>query len=372
MTIALLLTGREWGKAAGRWRQPHRATFFFGMTFLFVLAVILVLVGGTWREARYLLLVQPFWLLCGAAGMVQTGDWLTARMGERFRAPARRLWLAALTLLCAVLLWPGAQVAMTTQVEGYDRVLAQVAARRLPPELVLSPQPPACAFMLGRCDYYAIQRGYEEFVIAPSPGGLLVDRWTGSLLLNDEAMLRRLLEVETGLWFVTDSFRLATRYEADFLRTVIANFSPAVSEQGVLALHAAGLAEPAFTHAGEHAPPLAFGPLALTGVAWSEPLPGSPLHVELTWQATAPIDRQYNSSLRLVAADGTVLAQQDGPPAGGIIPTNLFFEQPLPDFKQLALPAALPPGPLQLELVLYDVATVAATGSPQVVAVIGE
>ena len=372
MAVAFLLASREWGKAGGEWRQLHRATFFFGMTFLFVLAVILVLVGGTWREARYLLLVQPFWLLCGAAGMVQVGDWLAARLEERFRPAARRLWLGVLTLACAALLWPGAQVAMTTQVEGYDRVLAQVAARRQPAELILSPQPPACAFVLGRCDFYAIQRGYEEFVISQPPGGALVDRWTGSLLLNDEAALRRLLQAETGLWFVTDSFRLATRYEADFLRTVIANFSPAVSEQGVLALHATGVSEPDLVHAAEHAPPLVFGPLALTGVAWSEPVPGGRLNVELSWQATAPVDRQYNSSLRLVAADGSVLAQQDGPPAGGIIPTNLFFEQPLPDFKQLALPEELPAGPLHLELVLYGVETVEATGPSQVVAVIRE
>jgi hypothetical protein len=139
-----------------------------------------------------------------------------------------------------------------------------------------------------------------------------------------------------------------------------------------LALHATGVSEPDLVHAAEHAPPLAFGPLALTGVAWSEPVPGGRLNVELSWQATAPVDRQYNSSLRLVAADGTVLAQQDGPPAGGIIPTNLFFEQPLPDFKQLALPEALPAGPLHLELVLYGVETVEATGPPQVVAVIRE
>ena len=81
----------------------------------------------------------------------------------------------------------------------------------------------------------------------------------------------------------------------------------------------------------------------------------------------APIDRQINTSFRLVDGQGQVVAQQDGPPARGIIPTNLFFATPLPDSKTLALPANLAPGQYQLQVVAYDVDTVAPLSEPLVV-----
>ncbi len=90
----------------------------------------------------------------------------------------------------------------------------------------------------------------------------------------------------------------------------------------------------------------------------------------LTWQATAPIDTQLNTSLRLVAPDGTTVAQQDGPPARGILPTNLFFDAPLPDPKTLALPADLAPGDYALQVVVYAVAGGAVEAGPLEIGVV--
>ena len=70
---------------------------------------------------------------------------------------------------------------------------------------------------------------------------------------------------------------------------------------------------------------------------------------------------------RAIDAAGNVVAQQDGPPARGIIPTNLFFDTPLPDSKALALPADLAPGDYQLQVVAYEVETVTPVGEPLVV-----
>ena len=66
-------------------------------------------------------------------------------------------------------------------------------------------------------------------------------------------------------------------------------------------------------------------------------------------------------------AAGNVVAQQDGPPAAGILPTNLFFGTPLPDSKPLSLPADLPPGEYQLQVVAYAVETVTPVGEPLLV-----
>src|SRR5690606_7292977 len=112
----------------GGWRiagidRFHQATLFFAWNFGFVLIFILTLVGGQWRETRYLFLVQTCWLLVGAAGMT----WLVDAV---LRRPAWR-W-AATAAVGALLLWLGwapANAVLARQVEGYDRAFEYVAAQ---------------------------------------------------------------------------------------------------------------------------------------------------------------------------------------------------------------------------------------------------
>jgi 4-amino-4-deoxy-L-arabinose transferase-like glycosyltransferase len=349
--------------ARGSWRpinleRFHQATLFFALQFVFVLLFILTLVGGQWRETRYLFLVQPVWLLGGAAGLV----WLIDRLLAR--EPARWVATAGLSVLVIWLGWQPATAVLERQVEGYDRAFAYVAAQRQPGDVVMTPQPPACAFVLGApCDYYAVQRAYEEFVIAKD--GVLVDRWSGATLLNDAGQLAEVIRHAPRVWLVTDAFRLATRYDGDFQRTVVEQFDPVFQERGVTALLAEGWRTlPVYTQAHGLDAPLAFGRLGLTGWKAGIATPGQPLPVALTWQATAPIDRQLNTSLRLTSAEGATVAQQDGPPARGIIPTNLFFDASLPDLKILDLPAGLPAARYRLEVVVYDVASGAVEAGP--------
>jgi hypothetical protein len=353
----------------------HQATLFFALQFVFMLAFILLFVGGQWRETRYLFLVQPAWLLVGAAGAVWAIDWLVDRFTWRASAPQAWRWAATamVALLLAFSLWQPAQAVLGRQVEGYDKVLAYVAQQRQPGDVVMSPQPPACAFVLGPCDYYAVQKVYEEFVVPRglAPGGEPVDRWSGARLLDDAAVLEQVIREAPAVWFVTDRFRLATRYDEAFLRTVVEQFDISFEERGVLALRAHGWREPPAMGVAEALPtPLAAGPLSLTRWAHSAAVPGQDLAVTLTWQATAPIERQINTSFRLADAAGKVVAQQDGPPARGIIPTNLFFATPLPDTKTLSLPADLAPGEYQLQVIAYEVDTVTPVGEPLLVGVV--
>lgn len=350
----------------------HQATLFFALQFWFMLAFILLFVGGQWRETRYLFLVQPAWLLVGAAGAVWALDWLGGRFTATAGAAHAWRWgsAAAAALLLGLSLWQPAQAVLSRQVEGYDKVLAYVAERRQAEDVVMSPQPPACAFVLGPCDYYAVQKVYEEFVVPQGlrRGGPLVDRWSGARLLDDAVALAEVIRTAPAVWLVTDRFRLGTRYDEAFLRTVIEQFDISYEERGVLALRAQGWrAPPAMVVDEALAQPLAAGPLAVTRWAHSAAVAGQGLAVTLTWQAAGSIDRQINTSFRLVDAAGSVVAQQDGPPARGIIPTNLFFGTPLPDSKTLVLPADLPPGEYQLQVVAYDVETVAPVGEPIVV-----
>ncbi len=268
--------------------------------------------------------------------------------------------------MALIVAWPGVQSILSQQVEGYDLVLDYVAANRGADDLVLSPQPPACALVLGPCDGYAIQRGYAEFVVPKE--GMLVDRWSGAPLVNETAQLDALIDAGAPVWFVADSFRLATRYDADYVRTIVEQFDVAFSARGVLALKADGRrAWPEPVEVVTFAAPQHFGPLALVGYERGNAVPGQELPVTLLWTSTLPVDTQYNTSLRFVAPNGTTVAQQDGPPARGVIPTTLIFDQPIPDYKTLVLPDEFRPGEYRLELVVYDVATVTPLTDPQVV-----
>jgi len=337
--------------------RSQQATLFFALQFLFVLSVILALVGTSWREGRYLFLVQPLWLLTGAAGAI----WLLDRLLGSPRWSG--VGTVVLTGLIFALLLPKASAVLEQQVEGYDQALAYLVEARQPGDVVLSPQPPACALALGACDYYALQRGYEEFVIQRD--GVLIDRWTGSKLLNTTQQLEAALRRAPHTWLITDSFRLATRYEADFVRMVVEQFDLAFEERGVMVLRADGWRDRSIPETTTTLdPPQLLAPLALTGWERTVAAPGADLHVTLFWQSTQTIDRQINTSLRLVASDGTVVTAQDGPPARGLIPTLLIFDQPVPDLKTLALPATVATGRYRLEISAYDVATVTHVGPP--------
>jgi len=355
--VVALLTLPKVGWRLSQLPRSQQATLFFALQFLFVLGVILALVGTSWREGRYLFLVQPLWLLTGAAGAI----WLLDQLLVNLRWSA--VGTVALTGLIVVSLFPSANAVLGQQVEGYDQALAYLVEARQPGDFVLSPQPPACALALGACDYYALQRGYEEFVIPRD--GVLIDRWTGAELLNTTAQLEAALRRAPHTWLITDSFRLATRYEADFVRMVVEQFDLAFEERGVMVLRAAGWRDRAMPETTTTLdPPQLWAPLSLTGWERTAVTPGADLHVTLFWQSTQTIDRQINTSLRLVANDGTVVTAQDGPPARGLIPTLLIFDQPVPDLKTLALPASLAAGRYRLEISAYDVATVTPVGPP--------
>lgn len=83
--------------------------------------------------------------------------------------------------------------------------------------------------------------------------------------------------------------------------------------------------------------------------------PGGVLQARLTWRADAAPQRPYKVFLHLIDADGRLVAQRDGEPAGGSRPTTSWEPgEPITDNYGLLLPADLPPGDYALRLGLYD------------------
>lgn len=85
---------------------------------------------------------------------------------------------------------------------------------------------------------------------------------------------------------------------------------------------------------------------------------GTPLLLSLTWEADAAPGRDLAVSVQLIDSRGQVVAQQDGPPAGGAQPTSTWAAGTrVEDRRALLIPLGTPPGRYRLALVLYDPAT---------------
>ena len=99
--------------------------------------------------------------------------------------------------------------------------------------------------------------------------------------------------------------------------------------------------------------------IQLVSVKVAESVPaGQILPVEIDW---APLQRpsaDYTNFLQLLAADGSLVAQHDGPPYGGYAPTSTWAPgEQIPDRHGLALPADLPPATYGLVAGVYDPVT---------------
>jgi 4-amino-4-deoxy-L-arabinose transferase-like glycosyltransferase len=120
----------------------------------------------------------------------------------------------------------------------------------------------------------------------------------------------------------------------------------------------------------EHRQEAAFGPaIALAGydLAPQPAAPGSTLAVTLTWHALDTPQGNYHSFVHLLDASGTIVAQDDGPPGKGSLPTLGWLPgEYLVDGHALSLPADLPAGQYRLAVGLYDPVTFRRPAEPTV------
>lgn len=103
------------------------------------------------------------------------------------------------------------------------------------------------------------------------------------------------------------------------------------------------------------------GQIALLGsnlAPQEQAVPGTPLTVEVVWQAIRQPDKDYTGFVQLLNAQGQLVAQQDQPLTNNFLPATRW--QPgltVTDTYQIALPTDLAPGAYQVIVGLYDPAT---------------
>jgi hypothetical protein len=104
--------------------------------------------------------------------------------------------------------------------------------------------------------------------------------------------------------------------------------------------------------------------LRLAGYQISNPLlPTSSLEVVLYWHVLAPMNTDYTVSVRVVAPDGTWLAQHDSWPGGGLLPTSQLRQG---DYVKDIHTLELPPGATvdRVQVVVYDAESGGPLGAP--------
>ena len=93
--------------------------------------------------------------------------------------------------------------------------------------------------------------------------------------------------------------------------------------------------------------------------------PGSHVEVRLHWHAVDTPEANYHSFVHLLDAEGEILAQHDGIPGEGGLPTLGWLPgEYVVDAHSLYLPAGLPPGEYRLSVGLYDPVSEQRPGEP--------
>ncbi|MCZ7567186.1 MAG: glycosyltransferase family 39 protein [Ardenticatenaceae bacterium] len=364
--LALLWGGRRALASSHRRAGRLDALLLAELLLWLPLIAMVVSAGPAWRDQRYLFILIPSLALLGAALVERLlAHWgPLPRGGGASASPGiQRVWLPSLTTLVALVLpfvffARPAAATVESQVEGYDLAFRYIQSQRQPGDAIISPQPPACAVYFGPCQGYAISSGWEAFVVRRD--GQFIDRWTGAPLIRNQAELRAMLERWPRIWMVLDSLRAATRYDPRLIGDLARLGTVAWTGRGVLVLRLDGWQEPpAFSVHGEPAARFEGG-AELVAFDFAPPS-AEDLHerlmpLQLHWTAAAPLAAS-TVFVHLTAADHTLVAQDDGLPARGLLPTFLWGdEHPVPDPHVLTIPAGAA-GWHRLTAGLYDSTT---------------
>lgn len=365
LVLLIAITRKVRRRTAAEALEPDlRSLLFLYIIFGATVFEMVFLVGPTWRDVRYIFMVAPLWLLVASWMTVFAATWLPrvvertrlAWLWDRSKAEPISWPLTCLLVAGAFLLFvPAAHAAVTKQEWGYDLAFEYLQEHWREGDTVLTTVPFACELYLPQCDYYASGRAYEEYVFETE--GILLDRWVGAELLDSATRLDKVLRNSSRTWFVVDGWRLAARFDLDFIRTVAEQMEVVHEVQGVRVLLAERYRTPTEPEIAGSVEVNFADQIKLVGYELSTDSldPESELTLTLYWEALRPIDEQYTVFVHLRGPDGSGVAQSDSPPLENLYPTTYWSEGvTVPDPRVLSTAADVDPGRYRLEVGLYN------------------
>jgi hypothetical protein len=356
--------------AARAWRRGDRASGYLLLypLCLATLALMLTVIGQTWKDPRYLFMLLPAFFILASAAAVD----LLVLVKALPQVPVG-IKIAGTIALVALLLVPPIPEALDTTgklEEGYGPTLAYVRSHWQPGDQVAGWAVPAIAVELGQVDHFAIQIGHEEFLMQKD--GRWVDRWIGAPLMDSVEGLEAALDEPGRLWFLTDEFRFRARYTPEFAQAIWDRMEPVFRYHNAMAFVEDPVEESTrncLTTDDEtpcvqtyHRDVQASFEEGMDLIGYDlEPAdlrPGDTVKLTLYWQARAWAGAPYTTFVHLLDPTGRNVAQADGPPFDGLHPTNHWLPgERLRDERYLTLPEDAPPGRYLLEVGWYDPAT---------------
>jgi 4-amino-4-deoxy-L-arabinose transferase-like glycosyltransferase len=341
----------------------HRNFAFLYLVFCPIWLAIVAIGGVAYSNPRYVFMLLPVFFLIAAVATelllaVVRWAWHTAerRLAAPFAAPFRSWPMGWLVVFIAAALYvPGAISMLGDEQPGLDVAMQYVSDRWSEGDAIMTPSPPAAAVHFGRCDYFTIQRVYEDYVVERD--GELVDMWTGAPLLNSIVDMELALTEHQGVWLVADGERMSRRYEPDFLQYVVEQMQEIQDIEGVKVVEFKGLRQRE-EHTFEQLVGASFADkmtLMSYGLNGDVFQPGDQLSLSLRWQSLMPMSNSYSGFVHVVDANSALWAQHDGPPLAGLYPTTHWIPgEIVPDLRRIDLPADIPPGWYRLEMGVYQ------------------
>jgi 4-amino-4-deoxy-L-arabinose transferase-like glycosyltransferase len=327
-----------------------------------------LLLAGTFRQTRYLLLFIPLLSLLAGQGAA-VGGALLERLARRPLSPAlKSLAALILLLLLAALTGPAAlKAASQSGTGGYDTAFRYVGEHWSGGDKVMTVHPAASYLYLQRCDFYINQ---ETPKVIEGAGDQMIDRYTGAPWVSTVEELNRILAEEGRIWLVADDSRLGRRFAPLFSQQIFAQMDIVSETGGVLVMSEKErlqpvIAQPAHALDAALADGVGSPPFVRLAGYTTEPetvRAGQTLRLTLYWQALTSTGKSYKIFVHLRDADNQTVAQADHDPFKAVFPTDTWYriwkqEDLIREVSELALPEGLPPGSYRLLVGMYDLAT---------------
>jgi len=325
--------------------QPATAALVVVVT-LWSLPLLFYVRHSAYLQTYYFLYLYPLPFILMALPADAALAWRAALPAGRRRWPGLLAWLPALLIvaLAGRQLYVGhVGLQLLAENSGGERQLWHVQ-RVIDTLADLGRQHPACDLLIASDGYHAessILGQVGEF-LAPRPvryvqlgGGAIVPRSCGFYVVaSDDAAARAWYEKHAAL---RPELTIPLSQQAWY----VYELTPTARE----ALAAALSAGPAL---GRWQNGVQLVDYALSG----EPRPGETLRLALTWQVyDTPPKKRYHVFNHLLAGDGALVAQADGP---GVFSRYWQAGEFFVTWFDIAVPAEAPPGPYRLLVGLYD------------------
>lgn len=232
----LALGGLLFLAVEGRGGREVKPSLYLYLILAVALLEMSTLIGRFWQHPRYIFMLLPFLFLVSAWTLDRL--LLVGRSAGAIKATnsfgVGQGWLTLVVLISLSLFsMPSALEASAQRELGYEEAFKYVGERWRKEDMVMTVAPAACGVYLPRCDFFAIQKGYEPYVMRER-GGVWIDRWVGSPLLDSVEGLGEVLKGGSRVWFVVDEGRFRTRYDEGFEALVEEAMTPVFNHEGVL------------------------------------------------------------------------------------------------------------------------------------------